>query len=300
MKDKKENLTGWKFGRLEVVSFSCIRSGKTIWRCRCECGKEIEKRADSLKAGEAMSCGCLRREKLLEYEDLTDRKFGNLTVLKISKKRGNQGQIKWICLCDCGGMAITTRGSLLSGHAKSCGCLHRKAAAMQAMKMGRANKTHGCSKTREYQIWNHIHQRCNGTADEKSNQQYHKRGIRVCERWSKFQNFLEDMGKKPGPEYQIDRYPDINGNYEPGNCRWATTKEQQRNRRSNVPITYKGKTQCIAAWAEEYGLTTLQLWTRLRKMNWPVHEALTMPIAKNATEKRRYGRLYKNKGKLIG
>ena len=174
-----------------------------------------------------------------------------------------------------------------SGHTKSCGCLHRERAAEQAKSMGLANTSHGSTNTREYEVWHRMKQRCQ---DKRcpAFPHYGGRGIKVCERWLSFEKFLTDMGLRPSSRHSIDRYPNNDGDYEPSNCRWALPKEQQRNRRSNFPVAYCGKTQCIAAWAEEFGITTLQLWTRLRKMGWPIHEALTLPIARSIVQKKKY------------
>jgi len=95
---------------------------------------------------------------------------------------------------------------------------------------------------------------------------YHRyggRGVTVCDRWLKFGNFLADMGRKPSPKHSIDR-TDNEGNYEPGNCRWATAKEQCRNTRRNRTLTHDGKTMCMAAWAEKLGITWATLSWRIK------------------------------------
>lgn len=109
---------------------------------------------------------------------------------------------------------------------------------------------------------------------------YGSRGISVCERWREsFARFCEDMGPRPKGT-SIDRI-DNNGNYEPANCRWATAKEQQRNRRSNVHITFNGRTQVMSAWAEEMGMNQLVLQGRIRK-GWSIERALTAPLRKTS------------------
>jgi hypothetical protein len=107
---------------------------------------------------------------------------------------------------------------------------------------------------------------------------YVNRGIKVCHRWRcSFLNFLDDMGEVPGPEYTLDRIDNDKGYY-PSNCRWATAKEQARNRRTNHLITYRGKTQCIAAWGELYGIDGEVLRHRLLN-GWSIERALTIPVA---------------------
>ena len=209
--------------------------------------------------------------------------------------RNKRGNLLWEYRCDCGEIVVKVRVIVNSGHTRSCGCLQRE----KASKTGKANKTHGGTHTREYEIWHSIQLRCHnpnspGYAD------YGAKGISVCEKWREsFQCFLSDMGLKPTSNHQIDR---INGkgNYEPGNCRWVTVKEQQRNRKSNVIIEYNGEKKCIAEWAELYGMTTLQVWARIRKRGWLIHDALTVPIARTTREKKMYARKYAHKTDQCG
>ncbi len=116
----------------------------------------------------------------------------------------------------------------------------------------------------------------------KSNYRYYGgRGIRVCERWQGkdgFVNFLADMGEKPTPKHTIDRHPNKDGDYEPGNCRWATMKEQSRNTRRNRMLNFQGKTQCVSAWEEELGFPRDVVKHRIGKLKWSVEDALTKPL----------------------
>lgn len=276
MQDRKTDLTGQSFGRLTVVRFDRIQKNKTLWWCVCSCGTEKSIRADALISKNTNSCGCLKVEQNAIYENLTGNRYGQLVVLEVHPQRRPSSHILWKCRCDCGNTTITSGASMKSNHTLSCGCLQKITAGIHAEKMGKANTRHGKTHTREYETWHHIRQRCHGTSGE-SDRHYHDRGIQVCERWDVFENFLEDMGPRPSPRHQIDRI-DVNGDYCPENCRWVLPKEQQRNRRNNVLITYQGKTQCIAAWAEEMGFTTLLLWQRLQKYRWSVEKALTTPV----------------------
>jgi len=132
------------------------------------------------------------------------------------------------------------------------------------------------SGTPTYESWHQMIQRCTNPKND-SFDRYGGRGIAVCKRWlASFPAFLEDMGARPSFKHSIERCEN-SGNYEPGNCRWATKKEQQRNMRSNRMLTHDGKTMCLAAWAEQIGLSTLSLSSRLR-LGWTVEEALTIPI----------------------
>ena len=117
---------------------------------------------------------------------------------------------------------------------------------------------------------------------------YGGRGIKVCEEWNKsFDRFLACMGPKPSSRHSIDRI-DNNGNYCPENCRWATAKEQGRNRRINTAVTYKGETRTVAEWSERLGMNVVTLRSRLVILKWSVHDAFTRPIAKSRWNHLRY------------
>ncbi len=126
-----------------------------------------------------------------------------------------------------------------------------------------ASQTHGLSGLPEYGIWVNMRLRC-GSPRNKSFDNYGGRGIRVCDRWlESFEAFLGDMGRRPSPKHSIDRI-DVNGNYEPGNCRWATRTEQGRNRRNNTRVTFDGREQTISEWAQERGISEGTISARLR------------------------------------
>lgn len=130
-------------------------------------------------------------------------------------------------------------------------------------------------KTPEYRSWYHMHIRCS-RAGATGYEYYGARGIRVCDSWGSFENFLRDMGERPSPLHSIDRI-DTNGHYDPTNCRWATAVEQARNKRSNRLITFNGETLPISAWAERLGIRTDTLWRRLA-CGWSIERALGRPV----------------------
>ncbi len=135
------------------------------------------------------------------------------------------------------------------------------------------------SDTRIYQAYSSMVHRCYSIG-RQNYKYYGGRGIKICDRWKdSFENFYEDMGERPDGK-TLDRI-DNDGDYTPENCRWATRKEQQRNTRKNVMLTYNGRTQCIAAWAEEYGLHPSILHGRLYKCGWSVERALVRPVGVN-------------------
>jgi len=139
--------------------------------------------------------------------------------------------------------------------------------------VGKAATRHGMHKTAEYRAWGSIRQRC-GNPKNTQFKDYGGRGIRVCQEWlDSFDTFYAYIGPKPSPQHTIDRI-DINGHYEPGNVRWATKKEQERNKRNSRFVEYEGQTKTIAEWAESSSVTRDVLWHRI-KLGWSMDDALT-------------------------
>jgi hypothetical protein len=154
------------------------------------------------------------------------RRFGKLVYIGPADGKTKDEHVIGIWQCDCGTEFRRANGRIRNGHTKSCGCLRHGAHFV----------THGGSKTAEYTAWNAMRQRCSNIND-KAYSNYGGRGIRVCERWiNSFENFLKDVGVRPTISHSLDRYPDNDGNYEPGNVRWATIKQQSYNKRNTVKI----------------------------------------------------------------
>ena len=163
--------------------------------------------------------------------DLTGKRFGQLTAIRPTEKQDRFKRYIWLFRCECGNQVDVSGFNAKSGHTKSCGCLRISVPKIH-------NRIHGCAPitgcTVEYNAWCSMKRRCYG-ANTKDFPRYGARGIRVCNRWlHSFPNFLADMGLKPTPKHSLDRWPDPDGNYEPGYCRWATMLQQRHNRGSRA------------------------------------------------------------------
>lgn len=220
------DLTGKQFGSWTVLSRAgSTPAGAPYWNCRCVCGKSFEVDGRSLRRGDSLSCGCLNPGGRHKKTDLTNTRVGKWLVV------GQDGHIgtciAWLCQCDCGSEKKRVNGaSLRKGVSLSCGCEQRRITSLANYKhghavRGRSSRTHGS--------WTGMLSRCRDK-NKACWKDYGGRGITVCDRWYEFANFLADMGECP-PGLSLDRFPDRDGNYEPGNCRWATKKEQANNRR---------------------------------------------------------------------
>lgn len=188
--------------------------------------------------------------------DMTGQVFGRLTVLARADIPDPKN-VRWECVCECGKIKTVLAGNLRSGCATSCGCY-----AIEVKHLN--NRTHGKTKTPEYKTWSAIHDRCN-TPTNKDYVDYGGRGIRICKEWeSSFQAFLDYVGERPSPEHSLDRI-DNDGNYEPGNVRWATRIEQAINRRNTHWITYKSETKHLSGWARELNISNAALCGRINR-----------------------------------
>lgn len=188
-------------------------------------------------------------------------KVGRWTL--VSRCRTAGGRAGWACLCECGSVGVVVTNKLRSGFSRSCGCLTAEVA-------GATSASHKMTGTATYRTWASMHQRCSNPKNKRWDD-YGGRGIRVCDRWSLFENFLADMGERPRGA-SIDRI-DNDGNYEPGNCRWASSHEQSRNKRTSRMLTLRGVTKCASDWAAQIGCQPTRIFTRLRR-GWTVERAL--------------------------
>lgn len=256
------------------------KDGSKQWAFRCICGKTVITTPYRVISGHIKSCGCMRyknikkqpvQSKGVPYFDPADfvgLKNNHLTVIDvIPPMNGERAKLK--CICDCGHTTYCLPYQFKNGAVKSCGCIRH-----------RGNLKDGSSKNPLYQDWRQMISRCyKKTASNYS--RYGGRGITVCEEWRKspfsFYEWVESVGGKPAGT-TLDRI-DNNGPYSPENCRFADIRTQSRNKRSNIILTYNGKTQCLTDWANEYGINDETLRGRLKK-GMSLEEALKTPIKK--------------------
>lgn len=217
-------------------------------------------------------------------KDLTGLMVGRWTVLREVEPRVNAHGWRrryWLCRCECGTEKEVDGGSLRGKYTLSCGCLRDEITRKKFAIHGEGSTKR---RTFEYSVWAGIVKRCcNQRAPNY--RIYGGRGITICDRWrNSFVAFLEDMGRSPSRKHSIDRI-DNNGHYEPGNCRWATRREQGLNKRANRLLAWRGETKPMAEWARLMGLTTQLVWMRL-SMGWSVAEALGTPVGKRRESRR--------------
>lgn len=188
--------------------------------------------------------------------ELTGGRYGSLTVLAYAGFSKTRQQAAWLCRCDCGREKVIVGNSLTSGATKTCGCGARVG---RKPRYGHARRSETLP---EWAAWDSMLGRC---LRRKSSgwKHYGGRGITVCERWKLYENFYADMGPRPTPDHSLDRI-DNDGNYEPGNCRWATRSEQVNNRRVTRWVMLRGTRMAAADAARALGVTPRALKQRLR------------------------------------
>jgi hypothetical protein len=203
--------------------------------------------------------------------DLTGQKFGRLSVISFIPGK----YPRWKCLCDCGKECVPLEHSLLSGLTRSCGCYQREQSSARFWK-------HGLCGTPMYRVWSRLRDRCNNPKCD-SYADYGGRGITCDPRWDSYQNFLADMGERP-PGMMIERRNNNLG-YSKENCYWATIREQSRNKRSNILLTFNGQTHPIVDWADICGIPAERISHRIIA-GWSVERAITSPINKKYSHPR--------------
>lgn len=204
-------------------------------------------------------------QRAWNFKDLTGKTFGSLTVEGLIGIKNRTPY--WQCLCRCGRTHAASSQTLRFGG--SCGCLKKE-------RIGALRRSHGKTGSPEFHSWSAMNQRCSNTKNKKF-PSYGGRGITVCDRWrNSFEDFLSDVGPQPSAIHTIDRWPNNDGNYEPGNCRWATPRQQANNRRSSKILELNGESKTLAQWCRQTGLRSSSVLFRLQK-GWSVKDALTKP-----------------------
>jgi len=221
--DKNNSLTFIK----ELETIDGVRFG---W-FKCNCNKEVRTSVGNFIRGTKKSCGCKRIEAVrLKIEK--DQRFGRLIILNeepVHIKPSGQHSRRFKLKCDCGNEIVTSLNSLRSGNTKSCGCYMKEINSKIHKIHGESHSNGKRNYTPTYQSWRCMRDRCLYSGNIRY-QHYGGRGIKICDRWNDFRNFLEDMGDRP-EGLTLDRFPNKDGDYTPDNCRWATDSEQMKNRR---------------------------------------------------------------------
>lgn len=197
--------------------------------------------------------------------------FNKLTLISLYSPPRPGVHPKWLCLCECGKETVVSYGNLKNAHTASCGCVLKG-------KIRTMNKTHGYCGSITYNSWQAMKRRCseNNPFNGYSPSKYLEKGIKFCERWDSFENFLEDMGERPGRGYSLDRI-DNNKDYCLENCKWSTFKEQSRNKDDNVFLEFNGERKTIAEWAEILNIPPARISARIKKLGWSIEKTLTEP-----------------------
>lgn len=268
-----KNLIGSRVYSWTVLKENGSDGRRRLWLCQCNCGKTENLTTKTLTSGTKKSCGCqLKKPRPHLVKDISDKQFTRLTVISyygIQKKK-NKSRAMWKCRCKCGNEIIAESNSLTSGNTQSCGCLKLE-----------KTTTHGHAKNRKvsttYSSWRNMIARCTQPSNP-AHAYYKKRGITVCDRWKYFDSFLADMGKRPEGA-TLDRYPNNDGNYEPGNVRWSSKRDQANNRITNILFEWRGQKYTLADLARASGTSKETLRSRLcrSKLPWTVEGAISTP-----------------------
>lgn len=207
-----------------------------------------------------------------QFIDRAGIRYGRLTAISpIRKITRGRPKVWWLCKCDCGNPTEVESGCLSNGNTASCGCLLSESTRKRFTKHGHSPAGKHSS---EYSSWSQMKSRCAGSS-EHNLRLYKNRGIKVCDRWlHSFENFLADMGKKPSPKHSIDRIDGSKG-YEPSNCRWATTKQQANNTRTNLILEINGEKMTAAQAGEKFSMNSDCIIRRIRR-GWSITAAITL------------------------
>ncbi len=206
--------------------------------------------------------------------DITGYVFGRLLVISYAGQNARRIST-WVCKCDCGEIVVINKNHLNSGITQSCGCLQRE----KARGAGDRTRTHGLSTSPVYAVWDSMIQRCHNPS-RKDFPHYGGRGIQVCDKWRKFENFLSDMGQPP-KGMSLERI-DVNRGYSLDNCTWIPKADQYYNRTDTKYLEIDGVKQPLGLWAKQKNLKYRLLSDRVRR-GWPVEKLFIAPLKKGET-----------------
>lgn len=291
-----EKWIGQRFGALTVLEpVKHIGSrGNTAWywKVHCDCGKEKIAVPFSTINSKNPSCGCQHWKNESKYmsENWIGKKFGKLTVDSAIVTRDSSGRsiVRWNVTCDCGNKILANPSKLVYGVQNACVCGKRESSLT-------SNKKHGESHTRLFAIWVSMRDRCNNPQNNRYNR-YGGRGITVCDEWSNsyesFRNWAVENGYDKNAKYgecTIDRI-NVDGNYEPSNCRWVDMKTQSRNKSDNRVIEIDGVVKTLAEWCEYYGMSYKTVHRRIISLGWDAKTALEIPNMGKGANQTTYNR----------
>lgn len=215
---------------------------------------------------------------IVPRRDLTGQRFGRWTVLGFAGRKNfpkGRPAYMWLCRCECGTERAVSQQPLCNGGSKSCGCLTNEIRHSIAF-------VHGGRRTPEYQVWCKIKARCCNPNDI-GYENYGGRGIKICDRWlHSFADFIQDLGERPSNDHSIDRV-DVNGDYEPSNCRWALPDVQHNNKRNSVLLEWNGLKLTPAQWGRKLNIRAGVIRDRIQR-GWSISKALSEPVKLNSNE----------------
>lgn len=273
------DLTNKSFGMLKAIRKAkphITSGGKyiTMWECECKCGNFVFVSSQKLRSLHTTSCGCKKKHnKGARFNDLTDRKFGRLKVIKFLEPEERENKRKcWLCECKCGSIKSYDASKLLGGTTLSCGC-------GKSERIGNLNRKYRVSNKRLYSVYKAMMDRC-FDKDNEEYKNYGGRGITVCDEWKEnFDNFAEwafknafDANAKRG-ECTIDRIDNDKG-YSPDNCRWITELEQQNNRRYHRYAVYQEDRYTLSQLSRKLNIPYMFIWHRYVEKGMTIQEII--------------------------
>lgn len=277
---KYKDYSGEKWGKIIVIekvgSKEFCGHKVALWRCMCDCGREIFLTSNQIRIHSPKSCGCSKerkpynknKESHLPDKEFIGKKYNKLTIIERFIDCDNKGQgRKWLCECECGNTIIVNTHNLINDKTKQCNKCSNESIKTSVTKHGY------CQKERLYTTWLNMRDRCNNPNYLKYHL-YGGRGIEVCESWNDYSEF-KNWAIKNGYDdsLSLDRI-DVNGNYDPNNCRWVTQKTQCNNKRCNHYITYNGVTKTAKEWSECTGIKYRTILSRINNLKWGIGKAL--------------------------